>query len=78
MLDRLKAERDWTAEDFASLEPPTAVPRSSRGDEANVGMTETFGPHRPDPTLTTRLSTPRRTNQLTTGLTVSSGSEGLA
>ncbi len=46
IMDRLRSHPDWERRDTSSLVPPPAAPLSSRGDPRNLGMTETFGPHR--------------------------------
>lgn len=49
MLETLRAHPDWERRDVTSLaQAPILLPRpvSSAGDGVNMGMTETFGPHR--------------------------------
>jgi acyl-CoA synthetase (AMP-forming)/AMP-acid ligase II len=46
MRDRLRSHPDWPRRDTSSMVPRTPPPLSSLGDPRNMGMTETFGPHR--------------------------------
>jgi acyl-CoA synthetase (AMP-forming)/AMP-acid ligase II len=46
LIDRLRSHPEWQRRDTSSLATPPEPPLSSMGDPRNLGMTETFGPHR--------------------------------
>ncbi len=46
MLDTLRSDPSAVARDLSSVAPAPPLGRSAQGDPINMGMTETFGPHR--------------------------------
>jgi acyl-CoA synthetase (AMP-forming)/AMP-acid ligase II len=45
VLEQLRSDPSYATRDLSALAPPSKPVVSSRGDPANLGMTETFGPH---------------------------------